>query len=141
MAGLLHEVGGFVSSRAHHKHSEYLIANSEIFGLNRDEIAMVSQVARYHRRSVPRSSHPTYMALTRESRVVVNKLAALLRVADALIRGHRRRASDIRFQRQGDELIVSIPGGADLLLEQRALETKGDLLEDIYGVKIRLEEA
>ena len=106
VAALLHEIGGFVSSRAHHKHSEYLIANSEIFGLNRNEIAMVSQIARYHRRSVPRPSHPAYMALPRESRVVVNKLAALLRVADALIRGHRRRAADIRFERQGDELIV-----------------------------------
>ena len=53
VAGLLHEVGGFVSSRAHHKHSEYLIANSEIFGLNRNETTIVSQIARYHRRSVP----------------------------------------------------------------------------------------
>ena len=34
-----------------------------------------------------------------------------------------------------------MPGGADLLLEQRAVAAKGDLLEDIYGVKIRLEEA
>ncbi len=139
VAALLHEIGGYVSSRSHHKHSEYLIANSEIFGLNRNEIAMVAQVARYHRRSVPKSSHPTYMALTRESRVVVSKLAALLRVADALIRGHCRRASDIRFQRLGDELVVSMPAGPDLLLEERAVETKGDLLEDIYGVKIRLE--
>jgi exopolyphosphatase/guanosine-5'-triphosphate,3'-diphosphate pyrophosphatase len=140
VAGLLHEVGGFVSNRAHHKHSEYLIANAEIFGLSRSEIVLVSLVSRYHRRSVPRSSHPSYMALPRESRMVVNKLAALLRVADALIRGHRRRAADVRFQRRGDELIVSIPGGADLLLEQRAVAAKGDLLEDIYGVKIRLEE-
>lgn len=140
IAGLLHEVGGFVSSRSHHKHSEYIIANSEIFGLNRNEIVLVSQLARYHRRSVPRSSHPNYMALSRESRVVVNKLAAILRVADALIRGHRRRAADIQFLRQGDELIVSLPTGRDLLLEERALETKGDLFEDIYGVKMRLEE-
>jgi exopolyphosphatase/guanosine-5'-triphosphate,3'-diphosphate pyrophosphatase len=140
VAALLHEVGGFVSSRAHHKHSEYLIANSEIFGLNRNEITVVSQIARYHRRSVPKSSHPTYMALTRESRVIVNKLAALLRVADALIRGHRRREADIRFQRQGDELVVQMPAGPDLLLEERAVKTKGDLLEDIYGVKIRMEQ-
>ena len=66
VAALLHEIGGFVSSRAHHKHSEYLIANSEIFGLNRSEIALVAQIARYHRRSVPRASHPAYMALSRE---------------------------------------------------------------------------
>ena len=139
VAALLHEIGGYVSSRSHHKHSEYLIANSEIFGLNRNEIAMAAQIARYHRRSVPKSSHPMYMALTRESRVVVSKLAALVRVADALIRGHRRRVSDIRFQRVGDELVVSMPAGPDLLLEERAVATKGDLLEDIYGVKIRLE--
>ncbi|MEN6458905.1 MAG: Ppx/GppA phosphatase family protein [Thermoguttaceae bacterium] len=140
VAGLLHEVGSFVSSRAHHKHSEYLIANSEIFGLTRSETALVALVARYHRRSVPRSSHLTYVAMSRESRMLVNKLAALLRAADAVIRGHRRRAADVRFARHGDELVVSMSGGADLLLEQRALETKGDLLEDIYGAKVRLEE-
>ena len=132
--GAAHEVGGFVSNRAHHKHSE-LIANSEIFGLNRHETLLVSQIARYHRRSVPRSSHLSYMALPRESRIIVSKLAALLRVADALIRGHRRQAADIRFQRDGDDLLVTMPGGLGLLLEERAVEVKSDLLEDIYGVK------
>ncbi len=140
-AALLHETGSFVSSQAHHKHSEYLIANSEIFGLTRREIVLVALIARYHRRSAPRSTHPTYASLPRESRVAVSKLAALLRVADAVVRGHRRSASEIQFQRQGDDLIVSLPAGSDLLLEQRAIESKGGLLEDIYGVKIRLEEA
>jgi len=141
VAALLHEIGGFVSTRAHHKHSEYLILQSEIFGLNRSETALVAQIARYHRRSVPRASHPAYMALARESRVVVSKLAALLRVADALLRGHCRRPDEIQFQRQGDELLVTLSAGRDLLLEERAVETKGDLFEDIFGVNIRLEEA
>jgi exopolyphosphatase / guanosine-5'-triphosphate,3'-diphosphate pyrophosphatase len=141
VAGLLHEIGGFVSTRAHHKHSEYLIANSEIFGLNRQEITFVSQIARYHRRSIPRPSHVAYMALPREARVVVNKLAALLRVADAMVRGHSRLTPDVRFERHGDELIVFLGGAADVLLEERAIETKGDLFEDIYGMKIRLEPA
>ena len=141
VAGLLHEVGGFVSSRSHHKHSYYLIANSEIFGLNRDEIAVVAHVARYHRRSGPKPSHPEYMALPRETRVTVNKLAALLRVADALARGHVRHARDLRFERQGDDLVVCIPGVADVLLEERAIAGKGDMFEDIYGMKVRLETA
>jgi exopolyphosphatase/guanosine-5'-triphosphate,3'-diphosphate pyrophosphatase len=141
VAALLHEIGGFVSSRAHHKHSEYLIANSEIFGLNRQEISLVSQIARYHRRSVPQSSHPNYMALSRESRVIVSKLAALLRVADALVRGHSRIAPDLRIERHGDEMILSLAGSEDVLLEERAIESKGDLFEDIYGMKIRLEPA
>ncbi len=58
VAGLLHEVGQFVSNRAHHKHSEYLISNSEIFGLNRGEIALVAQIARYHRAGCRRRATP-----------------------------------------------------------------------------------
>jgi len=140
VAALLHEVGGYISTRAHHKHSEYLIKHAEIFGLGRQEIALVAQIARYHRRGIPQASHSAYMALRRELRVTVCKLAALLRVADALVRGHRRRPADISFQRQGDELLVLLPGGPDLL-ERRAMAVKGGLFEDIFGVKIRLEEA
>ena len=141
VAGLLHEVGGFVSSQAHHKHSYYLITNSEIFGLNRNEIEIVAQIARYHRRSVPKPSHLEYVSLRREARLVVNKLAALLRVADALSRGHRQQTRAVRFERQGDEMLIYLPGAADLILEQRSMAIKGDLFEDIYGMKIRLEEA
>lgn len=140
VAALLHEIGSVVSPRAHHKHSYYLIANSEIFGLTRDEIVIVAHVARYHRRSVPKPSHIEYMMLPRESRVVINKLAALLRVADALARGHLFQVADLRFHRDADEVIIYIPGAADLLLEQRAIASKGDLFEDIYGLKVRLEQ-
>jgi exopolyphosphatase/guanosine-5'-triphosphate,3'-diphosphate pyrophosphatase len=139
VAGLLHEVGGFVSNRSHHKHSYYLIVNSEIFGLNREEIMIVAHTARYHRRSGPKPSHLEYMSLPRETRVTVNKLSALLRVADALARGHIRSADDLRFERRGDDLIICIPGVADLLLEDRAVAAKADLFEDIYGMKVKLE--
>ena len=91
---------------------------------------------------MPRASHPTYMALTRESRVVVNKLAAILRVADAMIRGHRRRAADIQFEtprRRADHLAAQRPRSA--ARRNARWKTKGDLFEDIFGVKIRLEEA
>ncbi len=141
VAGLLHEVGGFVSSRAHHKHSYYLIANSEIFGLNRTEIQIVAHIARYHRRSGPKPAHIEYMSLPREVRVVVNKLSAILRVADAIARGNVRDVNELRFARQGDELTIYVPGISDLILERRAILIKGDMFDDIYGMRIRLEEA
>jgi len=141
VAGWLHEIGGFVGVRAHHKHSHYLIANSEIFGLSREEIALVALIARYHRRSPPKPSHLEYMALSRELRVAVSKLAAILRVADALARNHSRDVSRFRFERRGDELVILVPAGSgDMLLEQRAVAAKGDMFEEIYGVKIRIEE-
>jgi exopolyphosphatase/guanosine-5'-triphosphate,3'-diphosphate pyrophosphatase len=140
VAGLLHEVGGFVSSRAHHKHSYYLLANSEIFGLTREEILIVALAARYHRRSSPKPAHLEYMALPRETRMVVSKLAALLRVADALDRGHAQQVSEIHCERREDELFINVPGVSDLTLERRALAVKADLFEEIYGLKIHVEE-
>ena len=104
VAALLHEVGGYVSNRSHHKHSYYLIANSEIFGLNREETVLAAHVARYHRRSGPKPSHPEYMSLPRESRVTVSKLAAILRVADALSRGHVHAALQPAIRTPGRRL-------------------------------------
>ena len=141
VAGILHEIGSYISDRSHHKHSYYLIINSELFGLNREEMVTVAHIARYHRRSAPKPSHIEYTALPREQRVVINKLAAILRVADALSQGHIPDASKLHFERQGDDLVVLAPGASNLLLEQRAIVRKGGLFEEIYGMKIRLEEA
>jgi len=139
VAAILHEVGTFVSNRAHHKHSYYLIANSEIFGLSPDERRVVAHVARYHRRSAPKLVHPDYQVLPRQTRVVINKLAAILRVADALGRGNVERAEDLQLAHSGDELMVSFPSGADLFLQRRAIAAKGNLFEEIYGMRVRLE--
>ena len=141
VAGMLHEVGAYISDRSHHKHSYYLIINSELFGLSRQELVTVAHIARYHRRSGPKPSHTDYTALPREQRVVINKLAAILRVADALSQGHIPNASKLQFERQGDDLIVLVPGALNLLLEKRSLARKGGLFEEIYGMKIRLEES
>lgn len=140
VAGVLHEIGAYINDRAHHKHSFYLIANSDLFGLNREELITVAHIARYHRRSGPKPSHVEYTALPREQRVVINKLAAILRVADALAQGHIKDAGKLQFERQGDDFVILAPDAADLLLEKRSLVRKGGMFEEIYGMKIRLEE-
>ena len=141
VAALVHEVGGFVSNRAHHKHSYYLISNAEVFGLGRDELQIVALVARYHRRAVPKPTHLEYVNLPRDRRTVVSKLAALLRVADALDRGHAQSVRDLACELRTEEFVIRVPGTADLNLERRAVETKADLFEDVYGLHVRLERA
>ena len=140
VGAVLHEVGRFVSSRAHHKHSFYLVANSEVFGLSRAELRLAALVARYHRRARPRDSHLDYIKLPREDRIAVRKLASLLRVADALDRGHSQQARDIRFERGPDELVICVDGAVDLTLERRAMTEKADLFEDTFGLRVRLAE-
>jgi exopolyphosphatase/guanosine-5'-triphosphate,3'-diphosphate pyrophosphatase len=141
VAALLHEIGTFVSSRSHHKHSFYLIINSEIPGLTQEQLQLVAHVARYHRRSRPKSTHIEYMALTRERRMIVNKLAAILRVADALDASRLQHIKDIDFKIGDEGLVISVPTAADLSLEEHTLAMKGDLFEDIYGLQIRMERS
>jgi len=140
VACILHEIGGYVGSRAHHKHSYYLLMNSPLFGLRGHEPEIVAHVARYHRRAMPKRSHAEFMALRREDRLVVAKLAALLRVADALDRGHAQQAKDLTIEKSPEELRITVKGAADLALERRALQAKSDLFQDTYGMEIRLAE-
>jgi exopolyphosphatase/guanosine-5'-triphosphate,3'-diphosphate pyrophosphatase len=140
VAALLHEVGGYISNRSHHKHSMYLIQNSGLFGLAREDVVLASLIARYHRRALPALSHPEYAALDRDQRITVSKKAAILRVADALDRNHLQQLTNPAIAVTKDELILTVDGAEDLTLERLALKEKGTLFEDVYGLKVVLRE-
>jgi len=140
VAAILHEVGTYVSPRAHHKHSEYLILNSEIFGLDRTDVTIVAQVARYHRHACPSLDHPGYAALDTEDRIRVCKLAALLRVADALERTHAQRVSQIEIHREEKRIRIRLSGLADAAVERLAMSSKADLFEKVFGLSVVIDE-
>lgn len=133
VAAILHEIGGYVSPKNHHRHSQYLILNSEIFGLSRRDVEIVGLLARYHRHGPPSASDSSYAELDLTNRLRVQKLAALLRVAEAMERAHARRISSfsVRFNNRRLELLV--PDVQDLTLENMGLRTKGAMFTDIFG--------
>lgn len=140
VAALVHDLGLFVGTSSHHKHSEYLINASDIFGVRAAEKAIVASIARYHRRALPAATHPGYASLSRQDRSTVSKLAALLRIADALDRGGQRiRLSKVDLR--ADELVLSIEGEQDFALERLALRAKADLFEEVYGRKVALQRS
>lgn len=138
VAAILHEVGTFISPRGHHHHSQYIILNSEIFGLSRLDSEVVGLLARYHRHGAPSEEDRSYMELSLTDRLRVQKLSALLRVAEAMERAHSHRVSEftVRFNNRRLELLV--PGVHDLTLENMALRSKGCLFTDIFGYDITL---
>ena len=138
VAAILHECGRFVSAKAHHRHSYYLIVHSEIFGLSRREIEIVALVARYHRHSPPKHSHSGYQDLSRSDRLLVAKLASILRVADALERSHSQRVRELRVSIEDRRLEITARGLEDVSLEQLAVNDKGDLFRQIFGLEIEL---
>ncbi len=134
ISAILHDIGTYIRTSGHHKHSEYIVANSEIFGLNMDDINIVSNVVRYHRKSQPLSTHVNFIALPRESRIIVLKLAAILRVADALDRSHLGRIKELSFERTEDRFIIRTSESLDFSLEKLSLAEKGDMFEDVFGL-------
>ena len=133
VAALLHDIGVYVSLRGHHKHSQYLVATSQIFGLSDDETRIVSNIARYHRRRTPQLSHVAYAALDRSDRLVVDKLAALLRVANALDAEHLQRVQDVRVIRQPTGWIIELQGAGDLTMERLAASARADMFGETFG--------
>ncbi|MEE8218458.1 MAG: HD domain-containing protein [Vicinamibacteria bacterium] len=140
-AALLHDIGAFVSLRGHHKHTQYILSAAEIFGLSREDMAVISNVARYHRRAAPNKSHLPYMALDSAARIVVSKLAAILRVANALDADHLQKIRDVRVLREGDHWVLEVDGAGDLTIERLAALARADLLTEVFGRKVSFREA
>ena len=138
VAALLHEIGLMINSRSNHKHALYVIRNSNLFGLSQLELLLVGLVARYHRRASPQSSHDGYVTLDRENRVVVSKLAAILRIAIALDDTRAGRIREIECITEGNRMVIQIAGLDDVSLEQIAMRSGGGLFRDVFGMPVLL---
>lgn len=136
VAATLHDIGSFIGGSAHHKHGQYIIQNSEIFGLNQDDIKLVANIVRYHRKALPKSSHFLFQTLPSQKKIKVLKLAAILRMADALDRSHAGKIKSLAVQEKEDELLIFCNSQKDLTLEKIALKEKSDMFEEVFGLKV-----
>lgn len=140
IAATLHEIGMFVSTGSYHKHTEYLIRNSELFGLSREDVTLAALTARYHRRASPQPTHRAYALLRRDQRIAVVKMAALLRIAIALNASRNQLFQELDLKREGGRLVIIAPGGEDLSMEQLALKQSGSLFTSTYGMPVLLRK-
>ncbi len=138
-AALLHDVGRFVDDRKHHKHSYYLISESEIPGLSEAETELAAQVARYHRRKEPTIKHEAFAKLGPAERERVLRLSAILRVADALDSEHRQVVRSVTVTRRGDKTGLHVKGDGDLALEEWAVRNKGGLYARLFKTTLELK--
>ncbi|MBI3394457.1 MAG: HD domain-containing protein, partial [Spirochaetia bacterium] len=148
-AAMLHNVGMVVAHSAHHKHSAYIIKNSELLmGFTKDEIETMAMLARYHRKADPSRKHPDFALLPEQSQKKIKTLTGILRLAIALDRSGRGLVRSITLQKSPGVLVCTVgaapdAGGApvDLSLETWAAGAKLDLLEKVLDTRIRVEPA
>jgi len=132
-AALLHDTGLSVSQRAHHKHAMRLIRSARLPGFGRTELAVVSLVARYHRKALPKVNHPAFAALRQADRDVVRGLAGLLRVADGLDRTHCRVVTDMAVEIGTSRVVLRLHTTGHAEAEVWAAQRKADLFVETFG--------
>jgi exopolyphosphatase/guanosine-5'-triphosphate,3'-diphosphate pyrophosphatase len=137
-AAILHDIGMYIKGSGHNRHGQYIVANSEIFGLHRDELDIIANVIRYHRADPPSQSDIEYVTLQREERILVLKMASILRVADALDRGHSQQIKNITVERRPETVALRTQGVYDLSPELMGMEEKAGLFQDVFGLKVIL---
>lgn len=141
-AGLLHNVGRFVAHASHHKHSYYVIRNSEhLLGFTDHEIELIAQVARYHRKSHPKDKHPPFAALDSDDRQQVRVLAGMLRVGIGLDRTYRRVFSGLDVDFDDETLSIKLFScpGVDVELELFTARERRSLLAVALRRRVELE--
>lgn len=137
-AALLHDIGFYIAGSKHHKHGQYLIENVGLAGFSPDEISLMAQTVRYHRKATPKDTHLPYNALSDGLKRRVRVHAALLRVADGLDRTNRQLVRSVRCRILSKEIefVLTAPEG-DLELELWAARRKADLLAEVFRRKAR----
>ncbi|MEC4889584.1 MAG: Ppx/GppA phosphatase family protein [Nitrospira sp.] len=138
-AALLHDIGYLINPRQHHKHAYYLIKHSDLGGLTADEIDVVANVARYHRRALPTIKHEGFHALTPKLRRTVRMLAALLRVADALDRTHFSVVQSVTVK-IGQALTIAVTVSGDAEMELWTANQRTDLMEQVFRRRVQFIE-
>ena len=119
-AGLLHDIGYHISHRRHHKHGLYLIQNADFRGFQPEEIQVMANLARYHRRAYPKSKHDHFTALSDDHQDLIWKVAPFLRIAEGLDRSHCQTVTDLRVDLSGDPVVLH-------------LTTDGEPHRDVWG--------
>lgn len=137
-AAILHDIGYFVSSKGHHRHALQMIMMEPLPEFSREEKTVIANLARYHRKAMPSTDHTAFGILSEPDKQRVGLLAPLLRLADALDRGHQNSVQELFCDISDDVVLIYAGAGADLPEEARALEQRGDMFRQVYRRDLQL---
>lgn len=135
-AAILHDSGYFISYGSHHKHSYHLIRHAELFGFTPRERELIAQIARYHRKSLPKRKHDAFQGLKEKDQLMVARLGGILRLADGLDRRRNSLVQDVSCQFGGTTITLHLTSVEDISVEIFGANAKKDLFEKAFGAKV-----
>jgi exopolyphosphatase/guanosine-5'-triphosphate,3'-diphosphate pyrophosphatase len=139
-AAVLHDIGKYINSKNHYRHSYEIIRASDILGLSEEEIEIVANIAKYHSGILPKLEQASYRHLSPKERVLVSKLSAILRIADALDRSHLQKFEEIEVKLKEDKLQITVETYKDTMLEEWCFGYKSEFFEEVFGLKAYMKK-
>jgi len=130
-AALLHDIGWSQSpdGKGHHKWSAKLIQDHAWKTLTPEEMAIVAQIARYHRKAPPQPDHDEFHALKPAAQKSVMILGGILRIADALDRTHTGKITRAEASASKEAILVRVQAAGTWNAERVTFEMKCDMLQ------------
>lgn len=139
-ASLLHDIGWMQGQSKHHKMAMDMILSDQTMPLEPQDRNLIALIARYHRKSLPKESHPVYGQLTASLRRIVAVLGGILRLADGLDRSHTNAVQQLDVEMNSGLISVICYGSQSIGDEIQWGQKKADLLELSLNAKIRVTE-
>lgn len=133
----LHDVGESLALRGHHRHGAYLVEHAELRGFSPTEAAMLCSMVRFHKSRGLSTSYPPYGSLRKGDRRTVDRLVALLQVADGLDRARDQSVRRLEVARDDGHVDVRLRGD-ELHVAEAEVERKTHLFERVFGVDLRV---
>lgn len=140
-AAILHDIGYFINYSSHHKHSYHLIRHADLFGFTPRERELIAQIARYHRKTLPKKKHDQFMRLSAPDRRLVSRLGGILRLADGLDRSRTGMVTIAEPVFSPSRLLLRLQGSGDLSVEIYGATVKSDLFTAAFDLKLVIEPA
>lgn len=134
----LHDIGWAQGWKEHHKKSLKMILDNQILPFSSKEKLIIGSIARYHRKALPDIKHDHFAALQPAERRVVSKMAALLRIADALDYQHNSNLQSVTAAITPQDVILNCFVSSYATQEESQAYKKADLFEKIYKRRLYL---
>ncbi len=134
-AAMLYEVGDYVNRNGHHRHTYYIVANSEILGYTPQQRRIIGSIARYLGKSRPTPGDGPMSALSPEEQENVTKASVLLRIARALNMGRSQSVEKVAVSARSGKVSLKLAprGKASVDLEVWAIEKDRSYFREVFG--------
>lgn len=138
ISAILHSVGNYISVDKYGVHNYNMILDGKIIGFSKEEIHIIASIAKLYIENKPITIEEDGFRYNVKNKILINKLAALLKVSHALDISQKGKIKDIDIKIYKREVIVEVTSLEDLMLEKWAFNNSRKFFEDVFGYKLML---